>query len=181
MTPTPELQERIRRYLLGQLDDGARQEIERDLLTNEELFEELLVIEDEIIDEYLGGKLSAEERASFERNFLATPERHEKLKFGRAFDRYLSSQTDVASVRELKSPGVQWPWTRTLFSSPLRIAAFAIVVLGIALGVWRIFFHQSDVDKGLLALNAAYREQRPLEARISTLDYALFSQTRGGP
>ena len=47
MTPTPEVQERIRRYLLGQLSDGAREEIEQDLLANEELFEELLVAEED--------------------------------------------------------------------------------------------------------------------------------------
>ena len=181
MTPTPEVQERIRRYLLGQLSDGAREEIEQDLLTNEELFEELLVAEDELIDEYLGGKLSADERASFEKHFLSTPERHEKLKFGRALDRYLSSRPSEVPVHQLTPSQTQWGWAQAFFSSPLRVAVLALVVLGVVVGSWRIFFHQSDVDKGLLALNAAYREQRPVEARISSFSYAPFSTTRGGP
>src|SRR6266404_2721475 len=181
MTPTPEVQERIRRYLLGQLSDGAREEIEQDLLANEELFQELLVSEDEIIDEYLGGKLSADERANFETHFLATPERHEKLKFGRAFDRFLTSQVSEAPARKLTPSRNQWGWAQAFFSSQLRLAALALVVLVLAFTGWRIFFHESDVDKGLLALNAAYREQRPLEARISALSYAPFSQPRGGP
>src|SRR5882724_9278922 len=181
MTPTPEVQERIRRYLLGQLSDGAREEIEQDLLANEDLFQELLVSEDEIIDEYLGGKLSADERANFETHFLATPERREKLKFGRAFDRFLTSQVSEAPARKLSPSRTQWGWAQAFFSSPLRVAVLALVVLGIVVGGWRIFFHQSDVDKGLLALNSAYREQRPLEARISSFSYAPFSQTRGGP
>ncbi len=179
MTPTPEVQERIRRYLLGQLADGARAEIEQDILASDDLFEELLVVEDEIIDEYLAGKLSAEARASFEGHFLATPERHEKLKFGSAFDRYLSTPANLVSVREQEPSRKQWVWTQAFRSSPVRIAACAIVFVVIALGVWRVFFHQSEVDKGLLALNAAYREQRPVEARISNLDYAPFPQTRG--
>jgi CHAT domain-containing protein/lipoprotein NlpI len=164
---------------LGQLSDGAREEIEQDLLANAELFEELLVAEDELIDAYLGGKLNVDERVSFEKHFLSTPERHEKLKFGRAFDRYLSSQRSEAPARKLAPSRTQWGWARAFFSSPLRFAVLAIVVLGIVVGGWRIFFHQSDVDKGLLALNAAYREQRPLEARISSFSYAPFSQTRG--
>src|SRR6185437_8428437 len=41
-------------------------------------------------------------------------------------------------------------------------------------------FRQSDVDKGLIALNAAYREERSIEARISNLDYAPFSIKRSG-
>jgi CHAT domain-containing protein len=181
MTPTPEVQERIRRYLLGQLTDGAREEIEQDLLANGELFEELLVVEDELIDEYLAGKLGPDERSSFERHFLATAERHEKLKFGRAFDRYLSSQARPVTVREPKLSRTPWAWTQAFLSYPVRIAACALVVVLILLGVWRVSFHQSEVDKGLLALNAAYREQRPIESRISRLDYAPFSQTRGGP
>jgi CHAT domain-containing protein/tetratricopeptide (TPR) repeat protein len=179
MTPNPQAQDRIRRYLLGQLTDGAREEIEQDLLTNGELFEELLVVEDELIDEYLGGRLSADEQAGFEKHFLSTSERHEKLRFGKAFDKYLSTQAATASVRELKPRRAQWAWTQAFFASPLRIAAYAVLALGLVLGIWSVFFRQSDVDKGLLALNAAYREQRPVEARISGLAYAPFSTTRG--
>jgi len=179
MTPTPEVQARIRRYLLGQLADRAREEIEKDLLANDELFEELLVVEDEIIDQYLSGKLDHEERAVFEQHFMATPERQEKLRFGRAFDRYLSSPAATSAVREIKPTGAQWTWTQAFVSSPVRIAAFTIIMVVVALGVWRVVFYQSEVDKGLLALNAAYREQRPLEARISALSYAPFLQTRG--
>lgn len=91
MTATPEVQERMRHYLLGQLRDDARQEIEQELLTNSELFEELLVTEDEIIDEYLGGILSPAERTQFEQHFLATPERQQNLRFARALNRYLTT------------------------------------------------------------------------------------------
>lgn len=178
MTPTPEVQERLRRYVLGQLAEDARAELEKGLLANDELFEELLAIEDEIIDDYLGERLNASDRAAFENHFLATPERHEQLKFGRAFDRYLSRQAAVARKSET-GVSTSRPWSRTLFSSPLRIAFAAILLIGISLGAWQIFFKQSEVDKGLLALNAAYREQRPVESRISGLDYAHYSATRG--
>ena len=63
--------------------------------------------------------------------------------------------------------------------SPARVAVSAILLLACALGVWQIFFRQSSVEKGLVALNAAYREQRPLEARISNFDYAPFVVSRG--
>src|SRR5687767_9309299 len=108
MTPTPEVQERIRRYLLGQLNDGAREEIEQQLILDEDLLEELLVAEEEVIDEYLTGKLGVEDRDAFERHFLATPERQAKLKFGRAFSRYLSSQPVVASAPQPETSQTQW-------------------------------------------------------------------------
>ncbi len=84
---------RIRLYLLGQLSDGGAGELEQIILTNAELFEELLVVEDELIDEYLTGKLDQNERANFERHFLATPERHEQLRFARALNRYVTAAT----------------------------------------------------------------------------------------
>src|SRR5262245_10784073 len=97
MTPTPEVQERLRRYLLGQLAEDALEAIEKDLLVNDELFEELLVAEDELVDEFLTGELGPDERLAFEKHFLVTPERHDKLKFGRAFKRHLSAQTTAVT------------------------------------------------------------------------------------
>lgn len=43
---------------------------------------------------------------------------------------------------------------------------------------WRVFFYRSDLEQGLLALKTAYRLQRPVEARVSGLDYAP-GPTRG--
>ena len=188
MTPTPEVQERLRQYLLGQLGDDGREEIEKDLLTNDELFQELLVIEDEIIDDYISGDLTAINRAAFESHFLSTPDRHDQLKFGRAFSRYLSSQSAGAAHEEPSAPLLKRSfsqlsslshWGSAFFSSPLRIAVATVIAIAIALGVWQFFFRQSEIDKGLVALNAAYREQRPTESRISNLDYAPFIVTRG--
>ena len=69
---------------------------------------------------------------------------------------------------------------RRLFSSHLvRAAAFAAVLLIVTVSVWRIFFYKSEVDNGLIALKNAYREQRPVEARITQFDYAPFITTRG--
>src|SRR6185369_9543993 len=49
----------------------------------------------------------------------------------------------------------------------------------IAFAVWRTVSYESDLEKGLKALNDAYRVQRPVEARVSQLAYAPFDETRG--
>ena len=175
MKPDLVTQSKIRSYLLGQVDEPEHEAIENAILTNEELFEELLVVEDEIIDEYVNGKLSPEARSHFENYFLAAPERIEQLRFARVFERYVSSQPAPEPV-----PSRFWPeWVYSLYTSPAKIAVFAVLLLAIALGAWQIFFRQSDVDKGLIALNAAYREERPIEARISNFEYAPFVISRG--
>src|SRR2546423_1528124 len=178
MTPSSDLQERIRRYLLGNLPAAEQEEIEKTLLASDEFFEELLVTEDELIDAYLSGGLNTDDRAAFESHFLATPERHDQLRFGRAFENFLS-QNRRLTAPPLDAVPAQSAWTRLLFSSPWRTAVLALIVIGVAVGSWRLFFHQSEVDKGLQAFNAAYRDQRPLEARLSRLGYAPYSPTRG--
>src|SRR5437879_6592976 len=172
MTPSPEIQGNIKKYLLGQLAGADLEEIERRVLTDDDFHEEVQIMEDELVDEYVNADLSAEERRLFEKNFLADPESRKKLRLGRALDRHLSSQS--LKFSDEGSRRFAPPWTAAVSSSPLRIAAFALLIAAVALGAWRIFFHQSEVDKGLLALNSAYSDQRPIESRSSTFDYAPF-------
>jgi CHAT domain-containing protein len=175
----------IRAYLLGDQDETIRQAFEQKFLTDEGLFEELLAGEDELIDQYLAGKLSEKETEMFGKNFLATAERKEKLRFGKAFKKYATAHTsedlqpgaETARAISLRTPTRSW-W-QFFSASPWAVAAVAALVIIAALGVWRIYFYQSDVDKGLIALNSAYREQRPLEARITRFDYAPYVTTRG--
>src|SRR5207302_9130576 len=132
MTATPEIQDQIKRYLLGELDDGTRAQVEQKLLSDGEVFEELLVAEDEIIDDYAGGRLDPEERADFEAHFLATPERQQKLRFARALHRHAMT---LANEREtVKQPVIRSLW----FSRPwLSWAATAVAVLALIVGtVW---------------------------------------------
>ena len=95
----------LRRYLLGALDEEARQGVERRLMAEEELFEELLVVEEELTDQYLNEELSADERRGFEGYFLSTPERRRKLRFAKAFGRYVSGKKSGAfAVDDVSRP-----------------------------------------------------------------------------
>jgi hypothetical protein len=138
MTPNQELQERLRRYLLGQLTDGARDEIEQDLLANDELFEELLVLEDELADEYVDGRLEQADRPNFENHFLATPERKQNLRFARALNRYVTTHEKRRESIGRSGPSGLW----SSRSWPLRMAAAFAVVAIIAGALWFFFPRQ---------------------------------------
>jgi len=175
--------------LLGQLTGENRERFEQRLFVDDDLFEELVPAEDELIDQYLDDDLSKDEAEMFRNHFLITAERQQKLRFAKVLRGYAAahpaerqpySVDDKGFDKQRRVTGPTWMTWRQLFSTPaLRLAAFAIVVLIAGFGIWRIFFHQSEVDKGLLALNAAYREQRPVESRISALSYAPYATTRG--
>jgi CHAT domain-containing protein len=141
--------------------------LELRLLTDAAYAEEFDIVVDELTYQYVANEFQGEERGRMEQHFFKSADRRNKLKFALALE---ARTREVASDRERKKP---------FFRSYLAIAASLLIMLGLGLGIWRIFFHQSEVDKGLLALNAAYREQRPVEARISQLNYAPYVTTRG--
>ena len=70
------------------------------------------------------------------------------------------------------------PQARWRVASLLRVISL-VIILGCALGAWRLFLYRSPVDKGLQALQTAYLGERPLEARFGSFAYAPFASTRG--
>ena len=178
MTTTRDEQDPIRLYLLGKSEGRDQEEFERRLFADDEFLEEVLAAEDQLIDDFLTGDLSADDAAMFEKNFLVTDERRRKLRLGKTFRTYAKSAS--AERPKTISARASWNWKQWFSPLVLQRAAVAAVLLIAAVGIWRIYFYQSDVDKGLLALNNAYREQRPLEARLSGQNYAPFPTVRGG-
>ncbi len=175
-------QNSVKRYLLKQLSVAEQQEIELRLLSDDSFSAELDIAEDELIDEYLAEELSRDERIKFEQDFLTTPERHSKLISAQAFKRYIDGIPDPSPQKLSISERLRkWllPPLQPL-SSPASIALILLVIGVLGVIGWRLFIYQSDLQKGLVALNEAYRQERPVEARISTLDYAPFVITRSG-
>jgi CHAT domain-containing protein/TolA-binding protein len=169
-------QNAVRRYLLQQLSATEQQSLELRLLTDEQFAEELEFVENELIDEYLAGELSADERARFEEFFLAYPERKRKLQTSQAMKRYLDANPAPVTSRPAKfrfRPG----W-RAVFSIPVAVPVLMLGLVAIGLVIWRVAY-KSDLEKGLTALNDAFRNARPVEARVSNLTYAPFDKTRG--
>src|SRR5215203_2410185 len=179
-------QDTVRRYLLKDLSDAEQQHIEFRLLTDDSFANELEIAEDELIDEYLANELSRAERKSFEKNFLTNPERNRKLQSGQALKRYFdgiaprSGSMFQRALEWVRQYIFQSPGSASIISSPVSVVLMFLIVSATGVIIWREGFYQSDLDKGLLALNKAYSQERPIEARVSRLDYAPFNVTRDG-
>ena len=190
-------QDAVRGYLLKQLPDAERQEIELRLLSDDSFFPELEIGEDELIDDYLANELSRAERVRFEENFLTSPERLSKLRSAQAMKRYLGPFTPAPPQKSrilerlYRWFGLVFPvgfssptgtgegsihLTRVFNKSIMAITVAVAVAVGLL--VWRGLLYRSDLEKGLIALNDAYRQERPVEARVSKLDYAPFLTKR---
>src|SRR5579871_840056 len=83
----------IRDYLLGRLDVDSElgERMDYEMLTNAEFSEMADIIEDEIIEEYLEGKLNSADREAVEQHFLRPPERQRKLRTARLLNHYITS------------------------------------------------------------------------------------------
>lgn len=101
MKPDIQPHEGIREYLLGQSTSEDSVRVEERLWEDDDVYQELLIVEDELVDQYLAGLLTNEERESFENHFAASPDRREKLRFARNLKKYVSRvEADRASVAD---------------------------------------------------------------------------------
>src|SRR5690242_7051563 len=177
-------QQTIREYLLGvTLDEERERAIEERLLTDDDFCEQIEIAEDELIEQYLGKELGAGEREQFEHNFLSTSDRRQKLTVARSLNRFATAQLNQVpaaneKVKVIKPPVRVSFWSRRPAAVYVGLAA-ALVVLILGGLLWRTYSRRREIDRGLLALNEAYRQQRPGEARITGFDYAPAAATRG--
>src|SRR5437899_1308293 len=88
-------------YLLGEVSAEECARFEDQYQADDELFQQLAAVENDIIDAYVRGKLSGSEREQFERHFLTNPERAANIKLARSLMQYVSGP-EAAAVR---SPG----------------------------------------------------------------------------
>ncbi len=136
-------QNAVRQYLLKQLSEAEQQAFELRLLTDDALPEELEIVEDELIDEYLANELSKEERVSFEETFLAHPERRRKLKGGRALKRYFDTLSPPKPTQRRFEFLKNWigsyiPGGRgELVASPIGAMAVLLIVATAGFVIWR--------------------------------------------
>ncbi len=162
----------LRSYLLGGLSSDEEQRIEERLLADNEFIEQMLIVEEDLIDDYSNGRLDPSQQKSYEKLFLSTDEGRQRLKISQVLNKHLKtfkqeeeSQLTIAERFRMA--------LANFFSPPVLTAVAALLVVGVGGFGWWMFF-QSNLSSGVNALKDAYRQERPLEARITGFPYAQF-------
>lgn len=170
----------IRRYLLSELQNQPElaQQVEERLLGEDDFIAHFDLVGAELIDDYQDKRLDARERAAFEEHFLLTPQRRQQLALTMALQKS-AAQNSAAHTAQPQQTGSRWTWQPTFFALRWHLAVLALVAVALGWGVWRAYFYQSAVDKGLIQLARAYHDERPVEARITGLPHAVFRKERG--
>jgi hypothetical protein len=127
-------------YLLGDPDPEELARIEESILTDDVFFEELSALEDELVERYIDGDLSQQERGQFEQHFLATPALRTDVNFARALKR-CRAEHDRATAAD-RSPALPPERVSPRFGlARNRVFALAVaagLLLVISAGWWLI-------------------------------------------
>lgn len=123
----------LKQYLLGLLPEPERTQLELQLLSDDNAYQQFLLAEDDLIEAYLQQELSLPEQERFDRLFLAHPERQQKLRLTRAL---LAQAQAVANTEMPKAvlPGVLSGWAK-LWPLSWKLAATAAALLLVAVGL----------------------------------------------
>ena len=121
--------EELERYLLGLVADEASERLDEASIADDEVAMRLRVVESDLVDSYVRGKLAGETLARFESHYLSSPRRRERVRLAASFigtvDRSVTgAEGAIGAVRSARP--TRLPWMATA-------AAFVIVVGGILL------------------------------------------------
>lgn len=158
MEERDEEQRLIRRYLLG--EPGAeREQVEEQMLADPEYFERVLMVEEELFDDFVFGDMSATERENFTQHLLASPRQIKKLDIATALKNF---------SRKKRRPGLWWLASLTAeHRLGAALALAALLLLGSFVG-YRMFA-RDPLEKELARLNS-----RPaIQTQPAPSDYAV--------
>jgi len=176
----------LKRFLLGELPEGERGEVEERLFSDPEYFRLFRAAEEELTDEYIYGDLDAAERERFERYFLTTPERRESLRVARALKQYIARNAPAAELApaagldaaatpadtqaRADAVHVLRPEKKSFFdflrAPALRFSLAAAAILIVALGLW-LLTRTALRDKPDPTLQANTSDPSPTPAQVA--------------
>lgn len=135
MEVTKEIKDAMIRYLLGMATPVEQEALEDRYAADPQVFEQLVAVENELLDQYARHELSAKDRIAVERHVLAHPRRHARAQFAAALiaesDKWTPPQELLFSFRQRWA---NW-WRGSHHSWELSFGLTAAAILLIA-GVW---------------------------------------------
>ncbi|MFY9619589.1 MAG: tetratricopeptide repeat protein [Pyrinomonadaceae bacterium] len=166
----------VREYLLGRIaDEKTLEEIEARLFDDEDFCVQMELAEDQIINDYVLGRLSAEDAASFESTLAYDPERRFKIEL----TKQLRNRARIQDAQLAQRPVSFLNSVTQFLRQPVYAGAFAVLL--IAAVVLGIYLARRGTPDDLAELRSLYQQSRPTQSRISGFGYAPLTELRGAP
>ena len=101
-------QKQLRKYALGKIGEGdERSAIEERIMTDDDYFQKLTMVEEDLIQEYVDENLAPADRANFEKCFLISAENRQKVKFARALRKYVDETKAAPEAKKSRPSSIR--------------------------------------------------------------------------
>jgi len=114
-------------YILGTLSDDEAARLEESYFVDDAEFEEFEIAEEELIDRYVRGELSPQERDQLEKTFARSPRLIQRVQIARVLASRLAPEK-VTVVQTPQPARARLSWWQSLFGSPNASRAPAMAV-----------------------------------------------------
>ena len=143
-----------RQFLLGQLSPEEQGRIEEQAFEDRNTFEFIESVENDLIDEFIQGDLSADDEERFETHFLSLPGRRDNLKISRMLRQEFDKTPGAAQKERFSFPGwfkQQSTWLQiSMTAAALALVIFAVWIFIRAWESTRPVLHQAGPDKSVV-------------------------------
>src|SRR5262249_45173514 len=131
------------RYLLGNLPEEQRLQVEGEFLSDDQRYERLLALENELFYDYAQNKLSPCEREQFEKRFLSSERNRKRAMIVSALAHKMSEaasiETNGKSIAD-REPQHFWQSLKSYFvaqSAAMRVSLATLAIVSLAL-IWLV-------------------------------------------
>lgn len=170
------------KYLLGELSEEEKLQLEEAFFTDDDSFEQLLALEDELRYDYAQGSLTPQQRRQFEQRFLTLPAESQRIAVAKAvLDKVAEIEpvrTPVRAVVVEEKPGF-FQSLLALFglqSSMMQFGMAAACILLLLGGSW-LFYQTVKLRSQVQQLEVARADQE--QQRIQQERQAAEQRARG--
>jgi hypothetical protein len=162
-------EELISRYLLGELPEEQQVEIEDRAFSDKDYLASITAVENDLIDEYVSGELSAADRQRFETRFLASAERRKRVEFATAL-RTVVSESHAPEKKPIHD-AQGWSWRDSLYAfisglNPAARLAFATAAILLIVGAAWLFTETWRLRRQVSQLQAEKQSGQSLQQAL---------------
>lgn len=161
----------LREFLLGKVTDDVRERLEGLFVTDPQARERVLAVEQDLIEDYLEGSLSADDSERFVAHYTQTAEQRRKLRITKSIKDW--AVTEAGQNAPVVISSRQRTWLRPAFWVP--VAAMLLIAIVVAAFWLSKRGEQSAIERELAQLNT------PSNATVASVQRELLPVTVRGP
>lgn len=167
--------DRMVRYLLGSLSEEETERVEELSFVDDEFAVQLSAVENDLVDNYVRGRLSGEKLERFDSYYLASPKRRIKVENARILNAYAENAVATGKVvfasgaasAERSSPSIS-TLLRGFFSFPRLILNTAVILVLVGIGLLLVERSRlrSQLDQAQATRVALEQHEKELQAGL---------------